>query len=184
MEYQIPENFDQVYSAESIKERVHQLGELITPWARSVFSQSGKDVMAIPILRGGLFFFSDLVRVIEASVEIAPVQTWAYEIGKNDQKRGGVRIASDHQVSGKCVLLVDDICDSGRTLSALSQFMLAQGAAQVKSVVLIRRDLPEAEGFIPDWVGFSFSGREWFVGYGMEDKERWRNLPSVYIIKS
>jgi hypoxanthine phosphoribosyltransferase len=85
-------------------------------------------------------------------------------------------------VKGRVVLVVDDLCDTGRTLEALEKELLERGAREVRSVVLIRRLLNKPT-FVPCWVGFEYSGLEWFVGYGMDDGERWRNLPGVYIIR-
>ena len=85
-------------------------------------------------------------------------------------------------VEGRSVLLVDDVCDSGRTSAELTQRFIKLGAREVRSAVLIKRILPH-ETFNPDWIGFEYNGPEWFVGYGMDDCDRWRNLGSIYIIQ-
>jgi hypoxanthine phosphoribosyltransferase len=139
--------------------------------------------LAIPVLRGGIFFFADLVRAINASVEIAPVRTEAYEAELNGQPRNEVQIYAEKlAVKGRVVLVVDDVCDSGRTLEELEKALMARGAREVRTVVLVRR-LLDHPTFVPCWTGFQYEGPEWFVGYGMDDVERWRNLPGVYIIK-
>jgi hypoxanthine phosphoribosyltransferase len=134
-------------------------------------------------MRGGVFFFSDLVRQIPTSVEIVPVRTEAYEASVSGVMKDKVKIHSEGlAVKGRVVLVVDDLCDTGRTLEALEKELLERGAREVRSVVLIRRLLNKPT-FVPCWVGFEYSGLEWFVGYGMDDGERWRNLPGVYIIR-
>jgi hypoxanthine phosphoribosyltransferase len=139
--------------------------------------------MMIPVMRGGVFFFSDLVRQIPTSVEIVPVRTEAYEASVSGVMKDKVKIHSEGlAVKGRVVLVVDDLCDTGRTLEALEKELLERGAREVRSVVLIRRLLNKPT-FVPCWVGFEYSGLEWFVGYGMDDGERWRNLPGVYIIR-
>lgn len=179
---QIPKHFQLQYSEEQIASRIKELGADISVWCQSVWEQSHTDIIAIPVLRGGLFFFADLVRKLDYSVEIAPAQSWGYELAPGDQ-RSKIDIAIDKvPARGRSVLIVDDICDSGRTLAALSKGLLEKGAHEVKSVVLIKRELEE-ETFDPNWVGFSYTGEEWFVGYGMEDTERFRNLPAVHLIK-
>lgn len=85
-------------------------------------------------------------------------------------------------VKGRVVLVVDDVCDSGRTLEALERDLMERGAREVRTVVLIRR-LLDRPSFVPCWIGFEYKGPEWFVGYGMDDGQRWRNLPAVHIIK-
>ena len=82
---------------------------------------------------------------------------------------------------GRSVILMDDVCDSGKTLAALKSRLLEVGAVEVRSAVLIKRVL-EQPTFEPDYVGFRYSGKEWFVGYGMDDRSRWRNLGSIFVV--
>jgi len=179
----IPKNFQLCYTPEDISKAVSKLGGEISKWSKEIWDDSHTDVVAVPILRGGIFFFADLVRAIEGSVEIAPVKAWGYVTGQIQQALDKVTVdVSSIPANGRRILLVDDICDSGRTLAELTSKLKEAGALEVRSAVLIKRELEE-ETFSPDWVGFPYPGPEWFVGYGMEDSERWRNLPAVYIIK-
>jgi hypoxanthine phosphoribosyltransferase len=179
----IPGNFVETFSADDIRQRVQELGNEMHAWCKRVWEESHTDVLALPVLRGGLFFFGDLVRALGFSVEVAPIRTQSYEPEKNGVQSASVTIhADDLAVKGRVVLVVDDICDSGRTLEALEKELLARGAREVRTVTLIRR-LLDTPTFVPCWVGFNFRGPEWFVGYGMDDGERWRNLPGVYVIK-
>jgi len=178
-----PENFKLLYPSEEIAMVVRKLGSEITAWAKSVREEQGEDLIAIPVLRGGIFFFADLVRHTGCSVEMAPVQTWAYEQGQNNEQREQVKIRGEVGATNRSVLLIDDVCDSGRTLKALTERMFEIGAKEVKSAVLIKRSI-EQEIFEPDYIGFEYPGSEWFVGYGMEDRERWRNLPSIYTLQT
>ncbi len=179
----IPAYFAELYPEALIAQRVKELGAEVRPWCERVWQESHTDVLAIPVLRGGIFFFADLVRAIGFSVEIAPIKTESYESGVNGVERNSVAIYADQlAVKGRVVLVVDDICDSGRTLEQLERELLARGAREVRTVTLIRR-LLDKPSFVPCWVGFQYKGPEWFVGYGMDDGERWRNLPGVYIIK-
>lgn len=178
---QIPSHYRLQYSAEDIRKRIEQLGKEITEWAGSVYEESGQDVIGIPVLRGGIFFFADLVRAIDCSVETSPVRTWGYA---TDTKSLHDEMAVDLQglkPEGRAILLVDDICDTGRTLSQLSSDLKAMGAIDVRSAALIRRDIDDT--FFPEYTGFSYSGEEWFVGYGMEDNDRYRNLSGIYVIE-
>ena len=181
--HHIPANFKLQFSEERIHSRVKELGTEIDEWCKSVWAESRTDVVAIPVLRGGVYFFSDLSRCITSSIEIAPVKTSAYDAGTNSAKAVTVeQFADPVQIKGRVVLVVDDVCDSGRTLEQLERSLLERGAREVRTVVLVRRLLPRPT-FVPCWVGLEYSGPEWFVGYGMDDSERWRNLPGVYIIK-
>jgi hypoxanthine phosphoribosyltransferase len=178
----IPANFRIQYSQQQILSRVKELGAEIDEWCKSVWRESRTDVVAIPVLRGGVYFFADLSRHIGSSIEIAPVKTSAYDAGTNAAKEVTVdQFADPVQIKGRVVLVVDDVCDSGRTLEQLERSLLERGAREVRTVVLVRRLLPRPT-FVPCWVGLEYSGPEWFVGYGMDDNERYRNLPDVYVI--
>lgn len=180
---QIPANFAIQYSANEIAIRIKALGAEIGQWCQRVWGESHTDVLVIPVLRGGVFFFADLVREFSTSIEIAPVRTEGYEAETSGVQKASVAVYADGlAVKGRVVLVVDDVCDSGRTLEALERDLMQRGAREVRTVVLIRR-LLDRPSFVPCWIGFEYKGPEWFVGYGMDDGQRWRNLPAVHIIK-
>jgi hypoxanthine phosphoribosyltransferase len=179
----IPAHFSCVYSEREIASRIKALGAEISSWCEGVWRDSHTDVLALPVMRGGIFFFADIARQITTSVEIAPITVKAYEPGANAVKRESLGIDVESlAVKGRVVLIVDDVSDSGRTLEALEKELLARGAREVRTVVLVRR-LLDTPSFVPCWVGFQYKGPEWFVGFGMDDNGRWRNLPGVYVIK-
>ena len=178
----IPSHYERIYSAADIARRVHELGAEIAAWSEDVWTRTGKDVLAVPVLRGAIFFFADLVREVPRSVEIAPVRTWGYDPSAN-VAQGSLRINLDEvDAHGRSILLVDDICDSGRSLDGVKKAFLDAGAAEVRSVVLVRRMIEKPQ-HLPDWSGFEFAKDSWFVGYGMDDCERWRNLGDIYVMK-
>jgi hypoxanthine phosphoribosyltransferase len=182
MSFLIPKHFSPLFSPLAIREAIARLGGEISEWSREVWEESGRDVVAVPVLRGGIIFFGDLVRAVNSSLEVAPGRSWGYEVGKNGVQSEGIRLdLSAIPTEGRSVLLIDDICDSGRTLEAMAKLLRERGAREVRTAVLIRRLLPEPL-HTPTWSAFEYGGPEWFVGYGMEDGERWRNLPGVYII--
>lgn len=178
----LPPNYRLMFSPEVIASRIGEMGTEINRWANETSSTTGRDVLAIPVLRGGMFFFSDLMRLVTTSVEVAPARVKAYDQNTNIERASlslsfdGVRVKDRH------IILIDDICDSGRTHKILTDHLYGEGAVEVKCAVLVRRKL-EISVFDPDWIGFEFSGPDWFVGYGMDDGNRWSNLPGVYIIK-
>lgn len=178
----IPANFKIQYDEAAIAGAIGRLGREIDGWAREVRAGSSTDLLTIPVLRGGIFFFADLVRHIRHSVEIAPVSAWSYETGENVQRDSVSVDAGKVAVEGRSILIVDDVCDSGRTLAELTEYFRKLGAASVRSAVLIKRVMPH-QTFDPNWIGFQYEGPEWFVGYGMDDCDRWRNLGSIYIIQ-
>lgn len=179
-----PEHFKLVYSKEQIAGEISRLGREVSLWAKVVRESTGQDIIGVPVLRGGIFFFADLVRYISESVEASPVRTWGYLPGQDGVQSETVKIGFDGlNVEDRAVLLIDDLCDSGRTLAVLEKELLSHGASEVRSVVLINRLLSEPS-YIPDYIGFEYKGDDWFVGYGMDSKERWRNLPDVYITQA
>lgn len=179
----IPQHFHLEYSAEAIATRTRALGQEIGSWATQIWQESHTDIVAIPILRGALFFCADLLRAIEHSVEVVPTKTIAYDEVAKSLRSGEVSMSLDDiPVLGRVVLLIDDICDSGKTLSNVSTALLARGAREVRSVVAVHRLLHD-QLHKPNWSAFQYSGDEWFVGYGMEDSQRWRNLPGIYTIR-
>jgi len=178
----IPSNFKLLFSRNQISEQVRRVGAEIGAWGQQVWQQSHTDILAIPVLRGGLFVFSDIVREISCSVEIAPARCWAYEADRDGIQKPRVKVDIERvPARGRSVLLLDDICDSGRTLRELSCALRDLGANEVRSAVIVQRLVPD-QVFTPDWVGFSHAGPEWFVGYGMDNSNRWSNLPDIYVI--
>lgn len=183
MTKKIPSNYNLIYSRVQIVETVRRMAQEISPWLQETQEQTGQSVMAIPVLRGGIYFFCDLSRQFDHSVELKIARTWGYEPG-NQQLSKEIKIdLSDVDAKDRSILLIDDICDSGRTLKALQQQLLKAGARAVRSAVLIRR-LIEPLTYEPEYCGFEFLGPDWFVGYGMEDAEQWRNLAEIYTIEN
>ena len=179
----LPSKYKLLYSSKQIADRVQDLSSLITPWCEQVWDTTGQDVVAVPILRGGIFFFADLLTAVDYSVEVAPTKTIAYVENVNQSQHESVKLdISTIPTKNRTILLVDDICDSGKTMRALTDALLKDGAQEVRSAVLVRRQI-EKSIFEPNWIGFEYPGPEWLIGYGMEDGRRWRNLPEVYIIE-
>ena len=179
----IPSNFSLLYGAAEIERCVRRLGEEITAWADGVAAETGKDIVAIPVLRGSIIFCADLVRQIPRPIQLVPVRAWAYEMDRKVLPEGVRLHLEGVEVEGRSLLLIDDICDTGRTLAALSKAFVAYGAREVKSAVFVKREQGNEAAFEPDFIGMRYSGQEWLVGYGMDTQDRWRCLPSIYIIQ-
>ncbi len=179
----VPSHYRLTYRAPEIRTQVTRIAGEVSQWCAAAGLTSKQDVLAIPVLRGGIYFFADLTREINCSLQIAPGRARAYEEGSNTATRSELYINLDGvAVAGRHVLLVDDICDSGRTLDKLVAYLVAQGAESVKSAALILRK-HETSVFTPDWYGFAFTGDDWFVGYGMDDKGRYSNLSQIYTVR-
>lgn len=182
-----PTNYKLLFTKDQIALGISDIAKEITKWGQQVYKDTGKDILVLPILRGGMLFFADLVRSLDTSVEVGFLRASAYTSELNNRLRAeAVSDPLQFDVSNRAVLLVDDICDSGITLNNSKNMIMGRGASQVKTSVLIDRTIKHQDkqaGIIkPDWSIFSYGGPEWFVGYGMEDKDRYSNLPAVYIL--
>jgi len=183
MNRSVPGNYEEVYPATEVAAGVERVADIIRPWAVESLESDGQQLLALCVLRGAVFFFSDLLQAIPVSVEAAFCRCRGYEVGVNGQLAAGLKVEGlDADLTGRRVLLVDDICDTGRTLAELSALCRDRGAKEVRTAVLIRRLIPESQ-FAPDHAVFEYAGREWFTGYGMDDRSWRSNYPSVYVLR-
>jgi hypoxanthine phosphoribosyltransferase len=143
---------------------------------------AGSDgLVAIGVLKGSVFFFTELVKQLEVPLTIDFFQTTSYGAGTT---AGEVRIKRDIDLSvrGKDVLLVEDIVDTGWTLRTILDLFRFRGARSVKLCALLdKHEAREAEVPI-DYCGFRI-GREFVVGYGLDYGERYRNLPYIGVVE-
>jgi len=174
----LPANYKPLYTEKQIAAAISKLGREITAYAEAQDDQ----VLAMCVLRGGMMFFSDLVRKIDCSVELTLCRAKSYSSEDNAQTKE-VKLQFDlDEFQDRRILLIDDICDSGRTLKELEATLIARGAGEVCSAGLVHRNI-EGSNFSPTWAGFEFDGEQWLVGYGMEDKNLYANLPAVYTLE-
>lgn len=178
----VPPHYREIFSAAEVQAAVQRLAAQLTPWALDLESRAGQPVLGLCVLRGAFVFFADLLKAIPASIQPAFVQCRSYSTTEILQPEASVKIhLEDFDCAGRHVLLVDDICDSGRTLSLVQARLRAQQAAEIRTCVLIHRQRPDSV-FTPDLAGFHHAGPEWFVGYGMDDRNRFMNYPAIYVI--
>ena len=160
---------------EQIKTRVAELAKEIDS------HYAGKDLLLVGVLKGAVMFMADMSRALQTRVQMDWMAVSSY--GSGTTSSGVVRILKDldTDVLGKNVLIVEDIVDSGLTLSWLVSNLEARGAASVEVVTLLRK--PEAAKVEVDvrWVGFEIPN-EFVVGYGLDWNERYRTLPGVAVL--
>ncbi len=177
----VPDHFRLLYSQEAIAQRVAALAAELYPWVKASRETSGQQVLAVCVLRGGVFFFADLLKAIPETVEPSFCRCASYDSAINQATADFRMLVEPGEVRGRNVLLIDDICDSGRTLARLQAYAVGRGAVSVKTAVLIHRQWEESV-FTPDHLGFEYAGKEWLVGYGMEDRNHRANYPDVYVL--
>lgn len=178
----VPPHFKPFAGPEEVRRRVEMLGAEIGEWAREVTERAGRQPLALCILRGGVFFFSDLMLACPVSMEPAFCRCRAYRDNRNGLEMEHVEIHLDAPpVTGRHVLIVDDICDSGRTLESVARKLRDMGAIEIVTAVCVHRRRNDGLSS-PDWMAFEYSGTEWFVGYGMEDASHYMNHPGLFLI--
>lgn len=144
----------------------------------------GKDLVIVSILKGAFMFAADLLRRlyylgIEPDLDFMRV----FSYGTGDKSGGRIEIKLDVslELKDRSVLVVDDIVDSGRTLLYTKEHILAMGAKEVKSCVLLDKPSRRECDFNPDYVGFIIPDK-FVVGYGMDYAERYRYLPFITVV--
>ncbi len=163
-------------SEEELAKRVKELGKQLTEEYR------GKDLLVVGILKGCMLFLSDLVRTIDLPLTMDFMVVSSY--GSATKSSGVVRIIKDleREIEGKDVLIVEDIVDTGLTLSYLIENLKTRNPKSVKVCSLL--DKPERRKAQVDieYVGFRIAD-EFVVGYGLDYAEVYRNLPFVCVLK-
>ncbi len=164
-----------VVAEDDLRTRVAELGRQIA------IDYAGRDPLLVGILKGAFVFMADLVRAIEAPVEIDFMAVSSY--GSATRTSGVVRIVKDLDLDldGRHVLLVEDIIDSGLTLAYLRKTLATRQPASLEVCALLVRDATlRVDVSTLKYIGFRIPD-EWVVGYGLDAAQRWRNLPDVRV---
>ena len=161
---------------DALSKRVRELGEEISQ------DYEGKKILAICILRGGVMFLTDLIRHIEPLVEVDFMGVSSYGVGSRASE-GQVRITLDltTSIGGKNVLIVEDIVDSGNTLSSVIELLRTRNPASIEVCTLLNK-VSRREVDVPiKYCGFEIPDKFVF-GYGLDMDEYYRNLPFIGVV--
>ena len=165
-------------SEEQLQKRVREMGAEI---ARDYV---GKNPTVVCILKGAVMFYTDLLRNIPVPLTMDFMAVSSY--GNKTKSSGEVEIRKDLSTSieNKHVLIVEDIVDSGFTLSYLTRMLASRGAASIRLATLLDKPARRAPGITlkSDYSGFVV-GDEFVVGYGLDYAEHYRNLPYIGVLK-
>ncbi len=164
-------------SEKAIQKRIEELSDEIMK------EFNGKTVTLICVLKGGVMFMVDLARRLNMQVEYDFMDISSY--GDSFESTGIVRINKDlgNPITGKNVLLVEDIIDTGRTLARLIAHLKSQNPEKLKVCTLL--DKPErrvVDGVLPDYIGFTIPDK-FVIGYGLDYMQRYRNLPYIGVMR-
>jgi hypoxanthine phosphoribosyltransferase len=173
----MPEAGAMLVTSEEIQQRVRELGESITEDYR------GKSVLLVGILRGAVVFLSDLMRHLELQCEIDFMDISSYGTGTSSS--GVVRILKDleEDITGKHVLIIEDIIDTGLTLSYLRRTLLARKPASLEICTLLSKPSRRQVDIDVKYLGFEVPD-EFVVGYGIDYAGHYRNLRDIRALGS
>ena len=165
-----------LYTEEEIKSRVQAMGEELYDRFHD------KNPLFVGVLSGCFVFMADLVRASQMKSELEFIAVSSY---KNGTKSSGVvQITRDLQtdIHGRNLIVVEDILDSGNTLSYLKEYLLTRGAASVSIVTLLDKPSRRQKAIYADIVGFEVPD-EFVVGYGLDYAQQYRNVPYIGVLK-
>jgi hypoxanthine phosphoribosyltransferase len=171
MSSNLPAHLDLLYTRDQIDDRLGEMAVTLDTWAREAEAETGRLLIAVCLLRGGVFFFSDVLLHMKHSVEPGFCRAWSYAKQANGQPEETVRMDwQGLEVRDRDVVLIDNICDSGRTLQVTSDWLEVWGARKVRTAVIAHRTRTDSR-HTPTLTGFVYPGVEWLVGYGLRDRD-------------
>ncbi len=164
-------------SEEKLRERIADIGQQISR------DYAGKEPLFVGVLKGCFIFMADLVRAcdIKCTVDFMVVSSY----GGGTTSTGAVKILKDlsEDIHGRDVIIVEDILDSGNTLSYLRQYMSAREPASIRIVTLLDKPERRTADVKADYIGFTIPDA-FVVGYGLDYDQRYRNLPYIGVLKA
>ncbi len=167
--------------AEEIQTLVRRLGKQLSLDYASVL-KSGESLKVIITLKGAIFFAADLLRELSIPVRVDTIRLASY--GSGTQSSGTVSLVKGLEESPKDahVLVLDEIVDTGRTLSYLIRKLKGEGARSVRTCALLNKASRREVAITVDYVGKEIEDR-FVVGYGLDFNESYRNLPAIYVLQ-
>ncbi len=170
-------NLEVLIPTEKIRERISELG------AEIARDYAGRNPLLIGVLKGACLFLSDLMRAADIPLNVEFIAISSY--GAEMRTSGEVRILKDLDVAieGRHILVVEDIVDTGLTLSYLLANLKSRGAESVKLAALLDKYERREKEVAIDYLGFKIPDK-FVVGYGLDFAERYRNLPFIAVLKN
>lgn len=164
-----------LYSRAQIRQRVAALAKAIDD------EYQGRDVVVVGVLKGAFIFLADLVRELELDARVSFVSLSSYGSGTTSSGAPTVRVPTELQVAGQDVLVVEDILDTGLSMTALLETLRRHSPRSTRLCVLIDKRERRATPIEADYVGFELA-EGFVVGYGIDCAERHRSLPEIFTI--
>ena len=177
MSYKLEQDISRVlFTEEQLKARVKELGAQLAENFRD------KNPLFLGVLKGSFVFMADIVRACPIWSDIEFLAVSSYHNAA--ESSGVVQIQHDLQqdITGRSVVVIEDILDSGNTLYFLKNYFLTKGAASVTVVTLLDKPARRVKPIEPDYCGFEIPD-EFVVGYGLDYAQHYRNLPYIGVLK-
>jgi hypoxanthine phosphoribosyltransferase len=167
-----------LYSPEQIAARVAELGAQIT----REYKDLGKDLVLVGVMKGSLIFMADLARKIELPLTMEMMGISSY--GDQTKSSGVVQITADltRPIEGKHVIVVEDIVDTGLTVSYLMHNLTTRQPKSLKIAALLHKPEGTVQKVPIDYLGFTIPN-EFVIGYGLDAAQRYRNLPFIGVVE-
>ncbi|MFL6567528.1 MAG: hypoxanthine phosphoribosyltransferase [Chthoniobacterales bacterium] len=165
-----------LFSEQTIMARLDEIAAQITADYRE------RELTVIAVLNGSLIFMADLLRRIPLPLKLDCLSVASYHGGTRSTGEVVFRQVAMPDVTGRHILILDDILDSGLTLNAIRRRLQEANPRSVRVCVLLEKQIPRAAPIEADYVGFKIGG-EFVVGYGLDYMERYRNLPCVGVLR-
>ena len=162
---------------DAIRTRLHELGGEINA------AYAGRDVAVIAIINGAVIFVADLIRQLSVPLQLDCIRVSSYRDETRPVKKPEIIDHIRLNVEGLDVLLIDDILDTGNTLSRVADIIRGMGPESLQTCVLLDKRTNRNIQFEADFVGFRIPD-EFVVGYGLDFAERYRQLPCIGVLKS
>ena len=165
-----------LYTEEEIARRVRELGEEMYQELKD------KKPIFVSVLRGAFIFMADIVRACQVPCDVEFISVSSY--GNSTTSSGAVQITRDiHQdITGRHLVVIEDILDSGNTLAFLKNYFLSKGAASVTICTLLDKPSRRTKAITADYIGYTVPD-EFVVGYGLDYAQKYRNLPYIGVLK-
>jgi len=162
-------------TADQIRNRVEEVAAQVNR------DFAGQPFTVVGILTGSLVFLADLIRRVEVPIQIGLLQASSYRGSTTTAGELHINDALLPDITGRHILLLDDILDTGNTITRIVTHLMAKGAASVRSCVLLRKIGRQVIAFEPDYCGFSIPDR-FVIGYGLDFNDDYRHLPFIGVL--
>ncbi len=170
------DNTELLISQDEIKQKIAEVARILDE------EYQGEELTIVLVMKGALCVAADLIRELKTPCVVEYISASSY--GQRGIKRGELEILGmeDLDLSAKNVLLVDDIFDSGQTISKIFAGVKGKKPKTLKSLVLLAKNVKRNVAYVPDYILFNIEN-EFVIGYGLDYKELYRGLPGIYIFK-